>query len=456
MYKKFILLLLIGLSLSSGLSASDGYKTVSFQMDVDMAGTKKVFQLHDRLRYIIDEINDSCGGKYIGPQYHRWLDTPASNTPHVTLQIFKRISKDECFTKDETKTMFQQPLVSCVKLLKTNKSGVTLDDLKPIMILKLKKADGTSDTKYLRNNGDIEDESIYQQGYKFHSLTIALETKRADVLSCAKGLSELVKYQHQGNVDINQDYGTDVMHVTLLKFIPIQGDKVEAHKKTGGYVNEHQIVDGRTFTLLETFHRNMGFHAQNIGLNSLSCSSISLNPMRVKDPNKAPTPFRQPNHLQEMNMSTGCYPLSEACRTEFIAKYQKEFQLDKKREQDRKFTPKLAVVYQTLVNQASHPNPMYQSTLLPSSDYTEKIQKQYQRIQRNQDEIAEKQAKIAENLSSIEGQKKRIADNQNNWSKHSAGNIADAKEKISKYEKHISLAKEAIARKQQNIDETLG
>ncbi len=58
MYSKFILSLAMGLFLSTGLFASNEYKTISFELNLDTESSQAVFGLRQKLYNFIDSQNE--------------------------------------------------------------------------------------------------------------------------------------------------------------------------------------------------------------------------------------------------------------------------------------------------------------------------------------------------------------------------------------------------------------
>ncbi len=257
--------------------------------------------------------------------------------------------------------------------------------------------------------------------------------------------------------------------ILLLNTFIFRGDyrQLDLFKGTGSLdcINSQRIADESARTHL--IHYSIELNALlEEDCNSLSCSFLSLNPMRVQSIDKAPSLPRQlVKRPEEMSMSTSWHPLTEALKRQFIAKYEHELNRDQDREDDKRFTPKLWVIYEAIVRQPANSDPVHRlpapSVSSVKNDEHDRaqeqrasmIQSQSLRIRQNEEEIAKREAKINENLDSIKGQQKRISDNQNKQTKFSAGNIADAKEKISKLEGHIESSKQAIERSRRNIAE---
>lgn len=356
MFKKFFLSVITVFSLSNNLFASDEFSTLSFQMDLDQKSAAAVFVQRDDLCSFVDH----CFEKYKDEIFF-WHDGPASKFPHVTLEVFKKdgqvrngpLSCGENFTRDETRTMFQSFLVLCGQNLHPVKQGVTLDNLEPLMILKLIDQDGARTTKYIRHYVDLNDLANSEEGKMFHSFTIALEVTDRNVSdyisSTSQKLAAHITAQSNKQVVVNQTHVQDVAHVTLLKFFPIKKNMMKSFKQTGSYdcLDQGRKVNNASIVALRYFFRKIDNSHE---CPRLYCNSVSLNPMKVKDVAPQAMQLRQKfDRSQEvMNMSTGCYPLSSACEYAFRNKYEMELAKDKQREAYKRFTPKLEVVYRAL------------------------------------------------------------------------------------------------------------
>ncbi len=284
------------------------YSSIGFQLNADFESAKSIFALRNQLRNTIDAINR---GKP-APMH----DSAAGNYPHVTLEIFRKQGTGEPLTHEEATTKFHQLLISSAQQFNSGDLGLRLDSLQPVMILKTADNGGKIATRYIRNADQFD---LVSHTDKLHSLTLALETKNAQVRSVIDYLQKNVVKTLPG-LEINVQYDELLMHLTVLKIYPILPGTLEEYKNTGSRncLSPSLKMEASQLTLLKRFFAQANQHIQ--GLHSVVCDSVVLNPVK-SDRSKDTQPRLDPVRNDKMDKSFGCYPLSSSAKTGFLEEY---------------------------------------------------------------------------------------------------------------------------------------
>jgi hypothetical protein len=462
MVRKFLSSVIISIFVSTGVFASDKqFETISFQLDVNLVGSDVVDEFRYDLRELVDRQNARSTGNLA------LYDAPSGHTPHVTLEVFRKGQEGASFTREETRSLFQHELVRCASLLRTDYNGLLFDNLNPVMILQMRKPDGDRYTRHLRNEQEI-DSLIYED--ILYSLTIALEAHHPDILPCSEVLrNNLVR----GGLVVNKDHENQLVHISILKLFPILKDKLELYQKNGLFSLNESLHPapfiGDSIGYLRSYLEG-SFEILREFKKPLTCSSLSLNAMAVKALPTARNPRLVGERKSELNYDTGCYPLSSACRIDFIRKFEDEMNKDGARGEGKQFTPKLVHIYKhvealkeggssvihvapsnSLRVHAAHQAPS-PSLCVPQprnvSANEEMLQMQNDRIDNNLRLINERRAFIKVREDKIDTQREQIRKFPNSETKQRL-----AKERLAAYQEEIDGANGKVAEYEGYINE---